>query len=239
MKGSVYTTEDFKPKDDYYYIINLTNLFKPIILPVYFVNKVAANRAIKTNVPKLQERKKYSVIRGNKLKVMDMKYRIAEGVMRFFSKYDYEPNMTRRERMRIRQSHRRRLRRMNLYAKIKVKKHIKEPVKQVKYIKNTQKVSTSPKTKAKAFTIERKGLNWVYIVLKSGLTKRTGKLFRIYALRINLKQGGRFKRKWIYTQRNDILHPLLITQVIELIKGKEYEKELKAAIWQRLKLYFK
>jgi hypothetical protein len=234
-----WNTENFPVKEQYYYIIDFRNLFRPVLLPVYFVNKNAAKRALQVNVPKRERRKKYSIMKGVTLKKTPMKYRLREGKLALFTKYQYpDQRETLQQRKTYRTIMRRRLRRMNLLTLIKPKRKITDAVTQVKFKHNNQKVAKSPRSIARAFWLERKGPDKVYLILKKELTKKRGKLFHIKTIEINFKTQE-FRKRWIYTQRNDVIVPMILTEIIKKAKGLKNEELIVIQIGESFAKYYK
>jgi hypothetical protein len=216
------TSKDFRIKELYYYIVDFKQFMKPELLPVYFVNKNAAKRVLEANVPNRNRRKLYSIIKGLNIKNEHIPYKLGHG--NFFhcgSKYAYPDRVrTKQDRKSYRTLLRRRLRRMGLQTTVKQKHTIhEEKVKKVKVLENKQDVAKSPGTAAKAFYLDRKPKYWVYLILKKCPSSKRGKLFKIKAIRINLK-SGEFKKVTIHTMRNDIFIPELIYNIENLPNGK-------------------
>lgn len=215
-------TKDFPVKLDYYYVVDYRRLMDPVLMPVFFPNKRAAQRVLKANYPNRNERKMFSVMNGRTLKHHPLNYRITQGnYLPKGGKYPYPMvEMTKQQKKSFRTLLRRRLRRMGLYTSNRAKYEFKHGKgKKVKAIKNFQRVAKSPNTDAKVFRIDRKPQHHYFIILKKRHTSKRGKLFRIKAIRVNIKNGV-FKKVTIYTNRTDIFFPELLENLKRMKNGQ-------------------
>lgn len=217
------TTEEFPIKIHYYYIINFSNLMKPKLMPIYFPNKNTAKRVLRQNILSHEKRKKYTIYSGEKIRHEDLQYVIGMGNRFVMSgKYPY-PNkkMTKQEKKSFRTLLRRRLRRMNLLTNNKAKFRYDEKTrKRIKHKPNHQKVAKSPTTDAKCFWLERGSRHTWYIVLSKRKSFKVDKLFRIRAIRIQLKTG-KWKKVTIYIRTTDIIHAELLRNLYTYAKASD------------------
>jgi hypothetical protein len=196
----------------YYYIIYFRDFLKPKIFPVHFMNRKAAERALKSFVAK-KRRTLYGVIRGSKLKEHDLDFLKGLGNVGKFTKYDYPKDLT-IARKSYRTQVRRRLRRMNMLTLVKNKIPINKPIQYIKLIKNTQKIAMTPKTSAKGFQVERKPKHIYNLILDKKISTKKGILFEIDTYRVDIKRKEISKEK-VYVRRNDIIIPYLLHQIEE------------------------
>lgn len=209
------TTEHFPVKLDYFYIINFKNFLEPKLLPVYFVNKNAAKRVLKSNVgPKAMGR--YRILSGRVIRNEHIPYILGYGVFgQIEGKYPLEKKMTAQEKKSLRTMVRRRLRRMGLLSTNKGKFRHNERVKMVKYKPNNQKVAQNKNSDARVFQLDRKPRRYYYILLRRSLSKKSGKLFRLLCIQVNVKTGAH-KKMVIHSKRNDIFIPHLLEELKKL-----------------------
>lgn len=218
---AIRTTEDFPVKLKYFYIIDFRRFMFPVLMPVYFPNRNTAKRLLDVNITNRNIRKMLSVYSGKKIKKEKLKYKIGWG--NYFhkgGKYLYKPNMTNQEKKSMRTLLRRRLRRMDLFTTNKAKFRYDNKGKKVKHRKNYQKVAKSPNTDAKVFQLDRKPRYYYYIILKKSFSRKMGKLFKIRAIRVNIKTGV-WNKVTIYTQRNDIFFPELLANLKKKPNGSK------------------
>lgn len=186
---------------------------------MYFTNRNAAKRAIRTNIAK-SKRVFYDIIKGSKLKHLPVSFMLKLGRMGKFTKYEYPPGITHKA---FRTKMRRRLRRMGMLTLIKNKyavtrKATSHPY--IKHIPNKQKVANSPNTIAKAFRLERKPKDVYYLILAQTVSKKRGKLFSVTALRFNTSTRE-VKKQIIEVDRRDVIIPYTLTEMIQ-IYGKDF-----------------
>lgn len=219
------TTDHFPIKELYYYIIDFRRLMFPVIMPVYFVNKNAAKRVLKKNVPNRNIRKFYSVYPGKRIKKLKLNYIIGYGnYLHLGGKYPYpDIEMTKQEKKSFRTLLRRRLRRMDLLTTNKVKYKYHEKVRKIKHKKNYQKVAKNKNSAAKVFQIDRKPKYYFYIILEKQLTTKRGKLFKIKTIRADIRTGKSIKVT-IFTMRNDIFFPELLSNLNKIPNGQRAVK---------------
>lgn len=211
------TIQDYPVYNIYYYILDYEKLMQPKLLHFYFLNRVAAKRAIELNFPK-KRKKFFKVIRGDKVKRFFIAYNMGKGLE--YTKYQYgDWDLTKQDRKNHRTVMRRRLRRMGLLTLVDTKINIKRKPKVIKPINNTQKVSTSPTSIARVFTIQRKNPNYYYIIYTKKLANKKKYLWEIGGLRYN-GITGRLKQTVIITRRTDFLTPYLLTDLKKLIDEK-------------------
>lgn len=207
--------------DKYYYIVNFKYFLKPRVYPVYFTSKASAKRAIKENVKSRKKQGNYEIIQGKKLKEFSFTFVLKLGKLGEFNKWEYPKELnTQEKRKSYRTLLRRRLRRMGMLTPIKPKNTIGQ-ISQVRLIKNKQAVADSPNTAALAFRLERKNKNYHYIILSKKISKKKGLLFKIKALKVDMRLKT-IKPCGINIQRNDLIIPYLITEIIQLY-GKEQD----------------
>lgn len=204
-------TEHYPVKQKYYYILDFRKFMRPKLIPVYFVNREAAKRVLKANIANRNTRRLFSIIKGITIKNEDIPYTIAYG--NYFyrgGKYIYPDTLrTVQGKKSFRTLLRRRLRRMGLQSTNKVKYRYDERVKKVTYKENHQKVAKNKNSDAKVFQLDRKPKRYYYIILKKRPSTKSGKLFKIKCIQVNVKTGE-FKKVTIHTNRNDIFLPELL-----------------------------
>lgn len=231
MPSNVKTTKEFPIIAKYYYIMDFTKMMKPQLIPLYFLNRNAAKRAIKEN-NSTHKAKIYSIFHGESLLNSDFPYVLKNGRWGKFTKYKYEPNLTKQEKKNIRTMARRRLRRMNLYTNIKARRLYNSAPQYVKQIKNTQKVSNSPGTSAKCFQLERETPHRFYIILGKKKHKSAVFLISLKVLSINLKTGN-YSYKWKNIHKTDILIPFILREAYDRIKVLPTKIEIIKSLKQR------
>lgn len=217
------TTEQFPVKVKYFYIVSFKNLLKPRLMPIYFPTRNTAKRVLRENIVNHEKRKKYSIFSGYQIRGEELKYVIGSGSrFRYGGKYVYPSRkMTPQERKSFRTVRRRRLRRMNLLTNNKAKFRYDEKTrKQIKHQPNNQTVADSPRTDAKCFWLERGSRFTWYIVLSKRKSFKLGKLFKIRAIRIQLKTGN-WKKVTIYIRSTDIIHAELLRNLHTHAKAQE------------------
>lgn len=217
----IYSTDKFPTKIGYWYIINMQNLLRIKLYPVYFINKVSAKRAINNHIAR-RNRDKYSIVSGKKLKGYSLKYQINLGPLHKFTKYEYPRptnEMTRQEKKNIRTLFRRKLRRMGLLVHRKHKRNIKESKVRIRIIKNHQEVANCPNTQAVVFRLERLPKHYHYILLKK--VKHPGKdiLWKCRCIRFNSKTGE-YGKLFINIYNKDVVIPQLISEIYQIANEK-------------------
>jgi hypothetical protein len=219
---AIKTTDDFPIKRAYYYIIDFRRMMYPVLRPVYFVNYNAAKRVLISNMPNRNIRRFFSIYSGKTIKNLKLNYIIGEGnYLHLGGKYPYpHSDMTKQEKKSFRTLLRRRLRRMGLQTNNKVKYKYHEKASKVKYLPNRQKVANNKNSDAKVFQLDRKPRYYYYIILQKCLTSKSGKLFKVRAIRCNIKTGN-WKKVTIYTNRNDIFFPELLGNLNKMPNGQE------------------
>lgn len=198
-------------------------MMDPVLMPVFFPNKRAANRVLTANYPNRNTRRLFSVLNGKELKKHVLNYRIGYGnYLIKGGKYPYPVmEMTPQQKKSFRTLLRRRLRRMGLYTTNTVKyEYSTGKAKKIKAIKNYQRVANNKNSDAKVFRIDRKPRHLYYIILKKCQTSKRGKLFKIRAIRVDIKRGE-WKKITIYTNRNDIFFPELLENLKRMKHGSE------------------
>lgn len=230
-KGSIrYTTDNFPIKNNYYYVISFRKFINLVLYPVFFVNKVAAKRAITSNIAPTH-RGKYQVIRGLKLRQYTLLYNIGIGKMAKFTKYEFPPHVrTAQDKKTFRTVMRRRLRRMGIFTKLNPKKTIMGAITQNRLIPNKQKVANCPNTLARAFRLERKPKSHYYIIVDKKPSGDKATLIEVDTILYN-KKTGEIKDKIIKINTKDIVIPYLISQVLAF--SKDNYEELKTHIARR------
>jgi hypothetical protein len=215
IKGMIKTTEHFPVKLDYFYIVSFEDFLKPKLLPVYFVNKNAAKRVLKSNVgPKAMGR--FRILSGRVIRNEHIPYVLGFGVFgQVEGKYPLDKKMTPQEKKSLRTMVRRRLRRMGILSTNKAKFRLNERVKMVKYKPNTQIVAQNKNSDAKVFQLDRKPSRYYYILIRKSLSKKSGKLFRLLCIQVNIKTGAH-KKMVIHSKRNDIFIPHLLEELKKL-----------------------
>lgn len=209
------TTWEFPIIQKYYYILNFRNVFKPRLLPFYFLNEVAAKRGLNTNVEK-KERKFYKIIKGTKLKNQDFDYLLKEGSFGRFTKYNYPKEaITANQKRNYRILMRRRLRRMGLYTKVKNKKKYNSTPDIIQIIPNRQKLANTKNSASKAYKLERKGERWLYFLIEKRKPKHSRYLVTCKVVKVDLKNGTlAICKNHIY--RTDFIKPLLMWEAQQL-----------------------
>jgi hypothetical protein len=225
-----YNTLDIPIKIKYWYIVHLMDYVSIQLFPVYFINKVAAKRALHKNVP-FRKMGKYLIMSGKKLKQYELKYLIRLGPLPKFTKYEYPKptnQMTRLEKRNFRTIFRRRLRRMGMLIPKKHKINIKENVKHARLKVNKQKVANSPYSEARVFQLDRKPKHYYYILLRKTRSKKNKVALECKVVKVNIKTGE-FKKILLNIYNSDVITPYLLSELYKLlkIKGNEYYQPIK------------
>lgn len=216
-------TDDFPIKPDHYYVIDFRDFLNPKVLPLFYVNRKAAYRAIEMNVP-LWKRKRFSVKKGKSILTEKINYTLKRATLRYFVKYQYpDCKKTFQQKKTYRTVIRRRLRRMGLLNIIKIRIHIKGEIRNKGYVPNTQKIANTPNTSAKAFRLERKPDKYIYFLLKKKLSRNPNKLFRIKVIRVDSRRG-QMKEFWMSTFKNDVIHPLMMAETVPILNQIKWNK---------------
>lgn len=199
----------------WYYIVYFKSFFHPKLYPVKFANRNAAKRAIRVSISK-KNRAFYEVISGKKLGDFNFAFLLKLGSIKKFTKYEYDKSKdSPQKRKSQRTLARRRLRRMGMLTPVQNKQSVIGTTKYVKLIKNTQEVAKNPNTIAVAFQLERKNKRLYYVILKKYQSPKKGILFKIRALRINMKTKA-MKVVWIQIYNIDVIKPILFTEILQI-----------------------
>jgi hypothetical protein len=210
-----------KAINSYYYLVYFRDFFKPIIYPVYFINKAAANRALKAHVGK-KKRVYYQVVRGEKLQEFEFKHLFTLGNLGKFTKYAYTTEMnTKQKRKNFRTILRRRLRRMGMLTLVKNKQSVRHTPQYIKVIKNRQMVAANPYTLSNGFRLERKPKHIYYLIIEKAISKLKGVLWEMTVFQVDMKSKS-IKTKKLKVKRNDVVIPHLLTEIIILYGNEEH-----------------
>lgn len=197
----------------------------PKLLPIYFINKKAAQKAIKLNVGR-QKRRFYEVLKGEKIANEKYPYRLICGTWQKSRKYDYPADrVTKKQQQDFRCLMRRRLRRMGLYTKIKHKKKYNDRPDTIKIIKNYQRIANNPNTKARAIKLDRKPDKYIYVIIKKKPPSHAHYLVCLDTIRINLKNGN-YSLWNLNVLRHDIIRPYLLSELYAKIEKLPTFKEI-------------
>lgn len=225
-----YSVKDFKPFKEYYYIVNLINLKRPELYPVYFTNKPAALRALRQNVKVYGQLAKFEVMKGKAVEKLQLKYLLLLGKLQKATKYDYPKDcITRPQRHAFRKNMQRRLYRMGLFTNAKSKGRINEVAQYVKLksyepTEKQKKRFDRPNTEAKVIRLERKGKKNYYYIISHKPSNHRKILREVRALRFN-GINGEYKELNLLIYKKDIIIPYLIGDFITMLKNSKYGKD--------------
>lgn len=230
-----YTTKDFPIKLKYWYLVHLNDFLNITLYPIYFINKVSVQRAIRIDIP-VVKRMAYVAISGVKLRQYKLTYTIKLGKMPKFTKYEFDKGATDQQKKTRRTVIRRRLRRMGMLIPKRHKIGIKDKVKQARLLVNTQDVANCPNTEARAFRLERLSPNYYHIILTQERSKVKGIMFRCKCIRYNSKTKL-YRKLFINIQNRDVIIPHLISEVYSKAhNNNNYERFKKYCIKQGVRL---
>lgn len=203
---------------NFWYILEFTNLLKVRVLRYYFLNKVSAIRCISDFFP--SKTQMFRVVKGSKVKYY-INLQGNRSKIGYFSKYEYPLGTIYSEQSKksYRTQFRRRLRRMGLLSNIKQSVRFDREPKEVRYIKNHQKVANCKRSAAKVFRLEHKPKHFFYILIKKYKSQREDSLFKVDTLRFSAKTGTIKKRKF-HIKKKYLLIPYLIWDIENMIYGR-------------------
>lgn len=227
--NKILTTLDFPVISKYYYVVNFKNPLNPKLIPVYFLNRKLAKKAIKANITNRKKVKFYKVFKGKQIRSNLFPYALSSGKWGKRLKYTYPSDrISDKDRKNYRTLLRRRLRRMGLYTIVKPKQGIRQEPQSIRLIKNTQKISDTKNTLAQVIQIQRKPESIYYLVLKKLKPKRRGVLMRLKVVKLRKVKGVfEYKVMKISILKTDILIPHLLTDLWRLIGNESLINTLK------------
>lgn len=215
----------------YWYILEFTNILKVRVLRYYFLNKVSATRCVKDFFPSRNQL--FRVVKGRRVK----DYIALQGnrsKIGYFSKYEYPLGTIYSEQSKksYRTKFRRRLRRMGLLSNIKQSVRFDREPKEIRYIKNHQKVAKCKRSAARVFRLEHKPPHFFYILLRKYKSQREDSLFKVSTLRFSAKSGTIKKRKF-HIKKKYLLIPYLIWDIENMIYGRLQKTTEKRSYYER------
>lgn len=224
-----YNTDDFRPFNEYYYIVNMVNFMRPEVFPVYFLNKRAAQRALK-KTSKYGELQKYEILKGKKIASLKLKYLLLLGNMPKHTKYEYPKDcITERQKRSFRKNMQRRLLRMKLFTHIKSKGRIGESAQVIKLVRkpNTENMLRRfycPDTQARVIRLERKPRKYWYYIISTKDTEKKRVLKIAKALKFNGTTGD-YKEVYLQIYKKDIIIPYLVKDWVEMLKHNKHGED--------------